>query len=245
MSAKIKYDRVFVSDTHLGSKYCRAKELRQFLSSIECQELHLVGDVIDGWVVKRKGFRYWNDDHTGVLHQILKLAAKKDTKVFWYAGNHDEFLFRFLGSFGHVNLLEQQVVLINDKKYLVLHGQQFDGLIKYSKLIYSLGSHLYNFMMWLNRRFNWFRRRVGLPYWSLSQKLKRSVKQAIKVVNNFEYAVEQYCKDHAVDGVICGHIHHAKQSTLGSIQYINCGDWIEGADALVEKDNKLELIKFR
>ncbi|MBR9833883.1 MAG: UDP-2,3-diacylglucosamine diphosphatase [Alphaproteobacteria bacterium] len=243
-----KYRSIFISDVHLGSKGCQAEALCEFLKTHTCDQLYLVGDIIDGWRLRKKWF--WPQAHTNVIRRILT-AAKRDTKVTYIVGNHDEFLRAFLHfrvSFGRIAIRNRTVhVGANDKRYLVVHGDMFDGMMRADrKWIMHLGDHAYNFLLWTNNKLNTVRRWLRLPYWSLSQALKKKTKRALNHIHNFEGHVADYCKRKGYDGAICGHIHVAEMRRINGVEYMNDGDWVESCTALVEHfDGRWELVEHK
>ena len=240
-----KYRTIFISDVHLGSKGCQADALCEFLKHNTCDKLYLVGDIIDGWRMKKKWF--WPQSHTNVIRRILT-AAKRDTEVIYIIGNHDEFLRAFLRfhiSFGRIKICNRDVHLGQDgNRYFVCHGDMFDGLMRSDrKWIMFLGDNLYNFLLWTNTKLNTLRRLIGLPYWSLSKALKTRTKRAINFIQGFEEQVADYCRRKNYDGAICGHIHVAEIRDINGITYMNDGDWVETCSALVEHhDGRWELV---
>ena len=243
---KPKYRSIFISDVHLGSRGSQAEALCEFLKNNTCEKLYLVGDIIDGWRLKKKW--YWPQAHTNVIRRILT-ASKRDTDVVYIVGNHDEFLRAFLQfrvSFGRVSIRNRAVHEGKDgKRYLVIHGDMFDGMMRPDrKWIMYLGDNLYNFLLWSNTKLNTVRRRFGMPYWSLSQALKKRTKRALNYIHNFEEHVAAYCKRKSYDGAICGHIHVAEMREIDGIVYMNDGDWVESCTALVEHhDGGWELVQ--
>ena len=241
------YRSIFISDVHLGSKGCQADALSDFLKQNTCEKLFLVGDIIDGWRMRKKWF--WPQSHTNVIRRILTMA-KRDTEVTFIIGNHDEFLRAFLKfdlSFGQIKIKNRHLhVGVDSKVYLVVHGDMFDGLMRPgSKWIMFIGDNLYNFLLALNTKLNMFRRKMGLSYWSLSKALKKRTKKALNFIHNFEEQVANYCKRKGFDGVICGHIHVAEMREINGIAYTNDGDWVESCTALVEHhDGKWEIIEW-
>lgn len=233
---------VFISDLHLGTPGCQATELLEFLKAYPSDYLYLVGDIIDGWQLRRSW--YWPQTHNDVVQKLLR-RARKGCKVFFVPGNHDEFARQFLGhSFGGIEVVADVVhQAINGKKFWVTHGDLFDGVIQCAKWLAYTGDNLYEFSLKLNRYLNSLRAKMGLPYWSLSQYLKYKVKTAVNYVTSFEEAVAQEARRQQYDGVICGHIHHAEIRDIDGIQYCNDGDWVESRTALVEHlDGKIELV---
>lgn len=243
-----KYRSIFISDLHLGSKGCQADALCEFLKANTCERLYLVGDIIDGWRLKKKWF--WPQAHTNVIRRILT-ASKRGTEVVYIVGNHDEFLRAFLHfgvSFGQIaikNRITHQGV--DGKSYLVVHGDMFDGLMHSNrKWLMFLGDSIYNMLLSANTNLNSIRRRLGMPYWSLSKALKKRTKRAMNFIHNFEENVASYCKRKGYDGAICGHIHVAEMRDIDGIRYMNDGDWVESCTALVEHhDGAWELVEHK
>jgi UDP-2,3-diacylglucosamine pyrophosphatase LpxH len=238
------YRAVFLSDVHLGTRDCRADLLAEFLRNLTCQRLYLVGDIVDGWKLKRSWF--WNAHHDDVLNLILRMG-RNGTEVFYIPGNHDEIFRRWLPHMLEVSgirLCQQaEHVTAAGKKFLVLHGDEFDGVVRYAPFLAMLGDRAYTVALTVNRWFNQVRRRLGLPYRSLSQWLKRQVKGAVMAIDRFETAVADEARRRGMDGVICGHIHHAVIKDLGGVLYMNDGDWVESCSALVEHhDGSMELL---
>lgn len=230
---KRRYRTVWISDIHLGTRGCNATMLVDFLRSIQCETLYLVGDIVDGWRL-RKGW-YWPDAHNEVVRRILKLAHR-GTRVVFVAGNHDEVLRDYAGlTFGGVELvLEAEHVTADGRRLLVTHGDSFDGVVLYARWLAFLGDQAYELLMRANVVFNMVRRWFKMPYWSLSAHLKRKVKNAVQYVCSFEEAVAHEALSRQFDGVVCGHIHCAEIRQIGAITYYNDGDWVESCTALVE-----------
>lgn len=230
---KLKFRTVWISDVHLGTSGCNAAMLLDFLRSIECETLYLVGDIIDGWRL-RKGW-YWPDAHNEVIRRILKMAHRS-TRVIYITGNHDEMLRDYAGmGFGGIELANEAIHSTADgRRLLVTHGDAYDGVVLYARWLAFLGDQAYYVMLRANRWFNRARKALGMPYWSLSAYLKRRVKNAVQFVYDFEEAVAHEAKDRGVDGVVCGHIHTAEIRKIGDITYYNDGDWVESCTALTE-----------
>jgi UDP-2,3-diacylglucosamine pyrophosphatase LpxH len=230
---KRKYRTVWISDVHLGTRGCNAEMLVDFLRSIECQTLYLVGDIVDGWRL-RKGW-YWPDAHNEVVRRVLKMAHR-GTRVVFVAGNHDEMFRDYAGmSFGGVDLVLEAVHTTADgRKLLVTHGDSFDAVVLYHRWLAFLGDAAYEMMMRLNIVFNAIRRKMKLPYWSLSAYMKKRVKNAVAFIGRFEEAVAHEAIARGLDGVVCGHIHSAEIRDIQGITYYNDGDWVESCTALVE-----------
>lgn len=233
---KRRYRTVWISDVHLGTRGCNAALLVDFLQSVECETLYLVGDIVDGWRL-RKGW-YWPDAHNEVVRRVLKMAHR-GTRVVFVAGNHDEMLREFAGlTFGGVELVLEAVhVTADNRRLLVTHGDSFDSVVLYARWLAVLGDHAYTLLMRANLVLNAVRRRLKLPYWSLSAHLKRRVKNAVQYVCSFEEAVAREAQERGFDGIVCGHIHCAEIRQIGPITYYNDGDWVESCTALVEEPN--------
>lgn len=240
-----RYRAVFLSDLHLGSNGCRARELASFLKHVRTDHLYLVGDVIDMWRLRQRW--YWPEKHNRVVSRILK-QARKGTRVVFVPGNHDEHARQYKGlNFGGVQIeLEAIHTTADGKKLLVTHGDQFDMIVKHARLLSVLGSWAYDLLVALNNHINWLRRRFGLQHWSLSQFIKLRVKTACEYIGQFEHVLADEARRRGFDGVVCGHIHKAEirmTNDANPIHYINCGDWVEGCTAVVEhKDGRLELL---
>jgi UDP-2,3-diacylglucosamine pyrophosphatase LpxH len=235
---------VWISDLHLGTPGCQAGALLEFLKQVDCDTLYLVGDIIDGWQLKRSW--YWPQSHNDVVQKILR-KARKGTRVVFVPGNHDEFARRYVGhSFGGVEVVEDCVHVTADGRRLwVTHGDLFDGVVQCARWLAHLGDAAYEFTLRANRWFNVARARMGLPYWSLSRYLKLKVKRAVSYVGDFEAAVAREARKRGANGVVCGHIHHAEMRTIDGVLYCNDGDWVESLTALVElADGRLEILDF-
>lgn len=238
---KIKVKSIWISDVHLGTKACKAKELHQFLKRYECDTLYLVGDIIDGWRIKKKGF-YFPQPHQDVIRRILNMAKKESTEVIYITGNHDEFWREYVDfnlELGNLRIVDECIHKSpNGDEYLVIHGDAFDGVVKYHKVLAHLGDSAYEFVLWLNTHFNNIRSVMGLKHWSLSAYLKMKVKEAVSFIYEYETVLVKECDTRNVDGVICGHIHHAEitvhEINNHKIKYFNCGDWVESCTALLE-----------
>jgi UDP-2,3-diacylglucosamine pyrophosphatase LpxH len=233
---KLKFRTVWISDVHLGTSGCNAAMLLDFLRSIECETLYLVGDIIDGWRL-RKGW-YWPDAHNEVIRRILKMAHR-GTRVVYIPGNHDEMLRDYTGmSFGGIDLADEAIHTTADgRRLLVTHGDAFDGVVLYARWLAFLGDQAYSVMLRANRWFNSARKLLGMPYWSLSAYLKKRVKNAVQFIYDFEDAVAHEARHRGLDGVVCGHIHTAEIRMVGDVVYYNDGDWVESCTALTEMDN--------
>jgi UDP-2,3-diacylglucosamine pyrophosphatase LpxH len=231
-----RYRSVFISDVHLGFRGCRAEFLLEFLQSIETENLYLVGDIVDLWSLE-KSF-YWPQAHNNVIRTILG-KAKRGTRVIYVPGNHDCAFREYAGMvFGNVEVHRDIVHETADgRRFLVLHGDEFDPVVQVSPLIASLGDSAYTLALFLNRGVNFLRRRMGFPYWSLANYLKHKVKKATTYIANFERALAQEAKRRGLDGTICGHIHRAQVSAMDGVLYCNDGDWVESCTTLTEDFN--------
>jgi len=241
----LRYRTIWLSDIHLGYKGCKADYLLDFLRSTECEYLFLVGDIIDIWSLKKRGL-FWPQSHNNVIRTILG-KAKHGTKVIYIPGNHDELLREYTGlAFGNVEIHQDYIHQIADgRRLLMMHGDEFDSVIRYSRLIGYLGDTAYDFLLRLNRLVNYFRRHFGFPYWSIAAYLKHKVKNAVNAISNFEQAVAHEAHRRGVDGLVCGHIHHAEISVINGVLYCNDGDWVESCTAMVETiQGELEILHW-
>ena len=239
-----RYRAIFISDLHLGTPGCQALALLDFLKTHPSDTLYLVGDIIDGWQLRRKW--YWPQSHNDVVQKLLR-RSRKGSRVIFVPGNHDEFARSFVGHhFGGIEVVEEAVHVLADGRTLwVTHGDYFDGVIQCAKWLAYLGDNLYEFTLKLNRHLNSVRARMGLPYWSLSAYLKHKVKKALAYVTDFEEALADEARRRGHHGVVCGHIHRAEMRDIGGTLYCNDGDWVESRTALVEHfDGRLELVQW-
>jgi UDP-2,3-diacylglucosamine pyrophosphatase LpxH len=228
----MEYRTIIISDLHLGSKYSRAKEVTKFLKENKSDTLILNGDIIDGWALKRGDA--WTDDHMKCIRRLMKKSNK--SRVYWIRGNHDDFLHQFIPmTLGKIYVKENMDFIgLNGKKYLVLHGDIFDVFVNKMKWLAKLGSIGYDLCLWLNKWYNKWRAMRGKEYFSLSQKIKTSVKSATSFIGDFEKHMVTHAKGLGYDGVICGHIHTAEMRMIDGLEYMNSGDWVESNTALVE-----------
>lgn len=230
----IKYRTIWISDLHLGSKGASAQELLSFLKITESDNLYLVGDIIDMWQLSKKW--YWPESHNEVVQKILR-KSRKGTNVVYVPGNHDETVRDFLPlMFGDITVeYESEYVSVQGEKFLITHGDLYDVITRYHKWIAKLGDAGYNFLISVNRYLNWFRRKMKMGYWSLSQYVKTKVKNAAAFIGDYESSVAEACKLRNFDGIICGHIHHAEMRTIDGVKYFNDGDFVESKTALAEE----------
>ena len=235
---------LFLSDLHLGTKGCQAEKLLEFLRDHEADVIYLVGDIVDGWML-RSGW-YWPQAHNDVVQKLLR-RARKGARVIYIPGNHDEFLREFYGThFGGIEVAESIVHTTADgRRFLVIHGDLFDVVIRHARWLALLGDKAYDVAIWCNTALNIVRRKLGLTYWSLSQWAKLKVKNAVNYIGAFEKTLAAEARRHGADGVICGHIHYATIRDEHGIRYMNCGDWVESCTALVEhEDGRFEIITW-
>ena len=224
---------IWISDTHLGTVGCQAGRLLDFLRCTESAYLYLVGDIIDGWQLRRRW--YWHQTHNDVVQKILR-KARKGTRVVYIPGNHDEAIRHFIDvAFGGIVIQNEAIHRTAlGKRLLVTHGDLFDGVVQCAKWLAYLGDRLYVATLRLNHQVNVWRTRLGLPHWSLSLFLKHKVKNAVSYITSFEEALAREARSRGFDGVVCGHIHKAEIRDIGGILYCNDGDWVESLTALVE-----------
>jgi len=232
---KKHYRTIFLSDIHLGTKGCQADRLLDFLKQHTCDELYLVGDIIDGW--RMKSSIYWPQSHSNVLRRFLTLS-KRGTRVVYVTGNHDEFLRKYSDlAIGNLELVDEAIHhTAAGERLLVVHGDEYDVITRYHRWVAWLGDRGYSLLMHLNRYLNRLRSRFGYGYWSLSAYVKHRVKRAVNFISEFEEAIAHQCRKQGYDGVVCGHIHHAEIRDLTGTTYMNCGDWVESCTALVEDE---------
>lgn len=239
-----RLNTVWLSDIHLGYKGCKAHFLLDFLRTAGCDVLYLVGDVIDFWAMK-KHFQ-WPESHQKVLDALLE-KARSGTRVVCIPGNHDAWSGE-LGGHRLLNIdIEREVIHTTSqgRRLLLVHGDQFDHVVRCSKFNHWLGDQSYNFLLCLNRWSNLFRRWLKLPYWSMAYYIKNRVKNARAAIESFEQAAVQECMDCDVDGIVCGHIHQPEMRYISGKLYCNDGDWIESCTALVEHlSGELELLHW-
>lgn len=229
----IRYRAIWISDIHLGTRGCKADFLIDFLRWNESKHLYLVGDIIDGWQLRKSW--YWKQSHNDVVQKILR-KSRKGTNVTYISGNHDEVLRQFVGmAFGEIQIVDEAVhETLDGRRLWVTHGDMFDGVIQHAKWLAYLGDSLYTVILKLNQYFNQIRHRFGLSYWSLSQYLKHKVKNAVNFITAFEEALTNEARRRGFDGVVCGHIHKPEIREINGILYCNDGDWVESLSALVE-----------
>jgi UDP-2,3-diacylglucosamine pyrophosphatase LpxH len=237
-----RYRTIWLSDIHLGTRGCKAECLIDFLRHHDAQTIYLVGDIVDGWRLRKSW--YWPQTHNDVVQKLLRLV-RKGSRVIYVPGNHDEWLRPYaMLHFGGVEVLDEAVhVTADGRRLLVIHGDAFDTVVKHAKWLALLGDNAYTVALYINRYFNVVRRGLGYDYWSLSAYLKLRVKNAVQYIGSFADALGDEARRRGLDGVVCGHIHHAEIRDLGGVLYCNDGDWVESCTALVEDfDGWLDIV---
>ncbi len=218
--------------------------LLDFLKHNEADTIYLVGDIVDFWRVKRGAI--WPQPHNDVIQKLLR-KARKGTRVVFIPGNHDEAMRDYCGmQFGGIELERQtEHTTADGKRYIVMHGDEYDVVVRYARWLAFLGDRGYELALWINNPLNFIRRRLGLGYWSLSAYLKLRVKTAVNFIGEFEHNLAEEARRRGADGVICGHIHHAASRQIGDVHYVNTGDWVESCTAVREThDGTLELVNW-
>jgi len=242
----LKVRSIFLSDIHLGTRGCQAGQLIDFLRHHEADHLYLVGDIIDFWAMSR-GI-YWSPEQNTVIQKVLR-RARHGEQVMLIPGNHDEALREYVGtSFGDISVCTEYIHTCADgRRYLLLHGDAFDQVMRHHRWVAVLGDIAYEFLVRINTWLSWARRTLRISgYWSLAGYMKRRVKSAVSFIYDFEDSVIHAVRDRGLDGVICGHIHSAAIREVGGLTYINCGDWVDSCTATVEHiDGRMELIEWR
>lgn len=240
----IRVRTLFLSDFHLGTRDCQADLLLSFLRRYDADVIYLVGDIIDGWKLKNGWF--WPQSHNDVVQKLLR-KVRKGARLIYVPGNHDEFLRDYIGAnFGGVEICDQALhETAAGERLLVIHGDQFDIVVKHAKWLAHLGDWAYSSALFVNTHMNAVRRRLGLTYWSLSAWAKLKVKNAVNFISKFEEFLAEEARAQGASGVVCGHIHHAAQRDMDGVRYLNCGDWVESCTAVVEHyDGRLELVRW-
>jgi UDP-2,3-diacylglucosamine pyrophosphatase LpxH len=239
------YRTVFISDIHLGTKMSQADQLLEFMKTFECEKIYLVGDIVDCWAMSKKNI--WSQFHNDVIQKLLR-RARKGTEVVYIPGNHDDVMRNYCDNeFGHIIMVREAIhVGVDNRLYLVTHGDQFDVVIRNAEWLSHLGSWAYDFSIDMSLFINKIRTVFGMKYWSLSAYLKSRVKESVNFIGNYEETLCNYVRGKNLDGIICGHIHHANIRDIGGIRYMNCGDWVESCSALVENyDGTFEIVKWK
>jgi UDP-2,3-diacylglucosamine pyrophosphatase LpxH len=238
------YKTLLISDVHLGTKDSKTEELLDILTNTKFDKLILVGDIVDGWALSR-GSKL-NKGHSRVIRELLKLG-EKGVDIIWIRGNHDDFLKDLIPfELGGIRIVEDYVLDCGDKKYFILHGDIFDIFVTKMGWVAKIGSVGYDLALWLNRWYNRYRKWRGKPYFSLSKKIKNTVKQATNFINGFEDHISEVAKVRGYDGVICGHIHQPEDKMIDGVHYLNCGDWVENMSYIVQEENyELKLMYYQ
>ena len=232
MSNSMHYRTIVMSDVHIGSEWSKIKEATQFLKKYTCDTLILCGDIIDGWSLLR-GRNKWKKRHTKFIRLLLKIQY--NTQIIYLRGNHDDFLDEVLPiQFQNIHIVKDFVYRSARKSYYVTHGDIFDMVTSRFRWLAKIGDIGYTWLMWINKRYNVWRAKRGLPYYSLSHQVKNKVKSAVSYISEFEKQLTEIARKKGCDGIICGHIHHPENRYYDEIHYLNAGDWVESLSALVE-----------
>lgn len=238
------YRTLFLSDIHLGTRGCQAELLLDFMRFNDAETIYLVGDIVDAWRLRRSW--YWSQAHNDVVQKLLR-KGRKGARIVYLPGNHDEFLRNYLGThFGGVEVVDTCIHdTVDGRRLLVIHGDQFDVVVRHAKWLAFLGDWAYEAALGVNTVLNKVRRFLGFPYWSLSAWAKLKVKNAVNFIGAFEQALSGEARRQGADGVVCGHIHHAAMRDIGGVAYINTGDWVESCTAVAEHhDGRLEILRW-
>jgi UDP-2,3-diacylglucosamine pyrophosphatase LpxH len=244
MAIERSFRTLFISDVHLGTRASQADMLLDFLKYNEAETIYLVGDILDFWRIKRGAI--WPQTHNDVLQKLLR-KVRKGTRVIYIPGNHDEGIRDYVGMhFGGIEIERQAIhTTVDGRRFIVMHGDEYDVVVRYARWLAFLGDRGYELALWSNWPLNFIRRRLGLGYWSLSAYLKHRVKTAVSFIGEFEKNLAEEARRQEVDGVICGHIHHAANRDIAGVRYINTGDWVESCTAVGETETgELELIRW-
>ncbi len=236
---------LFISDVHLGTRASQADALLDFLKHHDAETIYLVGDIIDFWRIKRGAI--WHQSHNDVLQKILR-KVRKGTRVVFIPGNHDEAMRDYCGmQFGGIEIERQTIhTTATGRRYIVMHGDEYDVIVRYARWLAFLGDRGYELALWSNAPLNFIRRHLGYGYWSLSAYLKLRVKSAVNFIGEFEKNLADEARRQGADGIICGHIHHAASRDIDGVHYVNTGDWVESCTAIVETmSGELQLIRWR
>ncbi|MEO0497096.1 MAG: UDP-2,3-diacylglucosamine diphosphatase [Pseudomonadota bacterium] len=239
-AAPTQYRSLFISDLHLGMRGCQAEMILDFLRHNEAETIYLVGDVFDGWAMRRRIF--WPQTHNDVVQKLLR-KARNGSRIIYVPGNHDEVMRSYLGThFGGVEVVDRSIhETLDGRTFLVIHGDQFDLVVMNHRVLTAVGDRAYEAALWANRHYNRVRRALGFPYWSFSKWAKNQVKRAVAFIGDFEEVLASEARKIGVDGVICGHIHQAAMRKIHAVDYVNTGDWVESCTAIAE-DHSGQLI---
>ncbi len=239
-----RWRTLFISDVHLGTKGAQAEALLECLRWHQAETIYLVGDIVDGW--RLKAGWYWPQAHNDVVQKLLS-HVRKGTRMIYIPGNHDEFLRDYVDmNFGGVEIMDRAVHGCADgRRFLVIHGDQFDVVVRHAPWLARIGDWAYDFVLALNTQLGRLRRWLGLPYWSLSAWAKFKVKTAVNFIGAFEETLAYEARRQGLNGVICGHIHHATIRDLDGVTYVNTGDFVESCTLVAEHfDGRLEVIHW-
>ncbi|MGR9053547.1 MAG: UDP-2,3-diacylglucosamine diphosphatase [Gammaproteobacteria bacterium] len=240
------YKTLWISDLHLGSTQCQAGVLLDFLKYNDSEKLYLVGDIIDFWALSKK--MYWPTDHNTIIQKILR-KARHGTKVIYVPGNHDENVRDYDNYvFGDIVVKKSDIhKTAAGKTFLVVHGDEYDTIAQYHRWIAKLGSAGYDFLLEVNRFLRFVRKWIGVQsHFSLAAFVKFKVKNVVQFISDYEQSIVDTLSDQGLDGVVCGHIHHAEIKMINQFLYINTGDFVESCTAIAEHpDGRLELLKWR
>lgn len=243
-TAGYSFRAVFISDIHLGTRSAQAPLLLDFLKHVEAETFYLIGDIVDFWKVKRGP--YWPQSHNDVLQKLLR-KSRKGARIVFIPGNHDDGLREFCGmNFGGIEVRRDAIYeAVSGRRYAILHGDEFDIVVRYARWLAFLGDRSYEVALALNRPLNRFREILGLEYWSLANFLKQRVKSAVNFIGDFETAVAAEARRRGAEGLICGHIHHVNDRHIDGVHYLNSGDWVESCTAVAERsDGTFEIIRW-
>lgn len=242
--SRLQFRSIFISDVHLGTRDCRADYLLDFLDSTQSEHLYLVGDIFDLWSMRKSV--HWTPVHSAIVQRVFD-RAREGTEVVYVPGNHDAMCREFVGSDfqGVAVRLNSVHVTADGRRFFVSHGDEFDAMVRHSRLLRQIGDHAYYVLLFLNRVYNRFRRRFGQPYWSLSAYLKSRVNNAMQYVRKYEEAAAREADRMRFDGYICGHIHKAGMRRIDGVLYCNDGDWVEHCTALIEDfEGNLQIVHW-
>ena len=232
------YPTIVISDVHLGTEYSKTSQLTDFLKTVNCNTLIMNGDIIDGWNLQKSGKGKWKKEHTDFLKVIMKMMENHNTHLVYVRGNHDDFIdYLAPFSFANISIVKDYIHENNGKRYYVTHGDIFDSVTSSMVWLAKFGDAGYSLLLWINRIYNSYRAKKGLPYYSLSQKIKQKVKSAVSYVSSYENELAKLAKARRADGIICGHIHQPANRQIDGIHYLNSGDWVETMSALLEHED--------
>ncbi|WP_193141603.1 UDP-2,3-diacylglucosamine diphosphatase [Meridianimarinicoccus sp. MJW13] len=243
-SRRPRYRTLFLSDIHLGTRGCQADMLLDFLRRHDADRIVLVGDIFDGWRLRR-GW-HWPQSHNNVIEALLA-KAHAGVPITYIPGNHDEIMRNYVGThFGGIEVkITHEHLTADGRRFLVTHGDQYDVVVVNAKWLAHLGDRAYKFVLGANTWLNRVRRLWGGQYWSLSNWAKQTVKRAVNFIGEYESVLADEAVRGGYDGIICGHIHKAELTQVGGVEYLNCGDWVESCTAIVERpDGTLKLIDW-